>query len=202
MTPFITEMLDEINRNPELLKTKYKDSYPIKTLLQYAFDKRLKMDLPEGTPPFKADPMPQGMSPANFYQQVKKLYIFTRKDLKSTRREILFIQLLEGLHPSEARVCVLVKDQSLTLDYPSITPDVVVDAGFVAKENVVEFVSPVKEPVVVDEGVFVDENATVNRDAEVVDEEKPKKRRGRPPKARTEGEAPKRRGRPPKKKEE
>ena len=136
MTPYITEVLAEINENPELLTTKYKDNYAIKAVLQYGFDKTLKLLLPEGSPPYKADSAPLGMSPANFYQQVKKLYVFTRADLNPVRREQLFIQLLEGLHPTEAEVCINIKDQNLTTKYPNITADLVVKAGVVQESNV------------------------------------------------------------------
>ena len=136
MTPYITELLSAIDKNPELMTTQYKDNYAVKAVMQYAFDKNLKMLLPEGEPPFKKDDAPLGMSPANFYQQVKKLYVFTRADLQPMRREQLFVQLLEGLHPSEAEICILIKDQNLTTKYPNITADLVVKAGWVAEENV------------------------------------------------------------------
>lgn len=136
MTPYITEILEKINNNPELLKTEYSKNYAISALMQYSFDRNLKFDLPEGEPPFKPDAAPLGMSPSNFYQQVKKLYVFTRKDISNVRREQLFIQFLEGLHPSEAKVCVAVKDQNLTSLYPNITGDLVAEAGLVKKEDI------------------------------------------------------------------
>lgn len=136
MTPYITEVLKEISDNPELMLTKYKDSFAVKILMQYGFDKTQKFVLPPGTPPFKPDQGPVGMSPANFFNQVKKLYIFTRTDLTAVRRETLFIQLLEGIHPTEAEICIAIKDQNLTSLYPGITADLVVKAGFVKEENI------------------------------------------------------------------
>lgn len=135
MTPYITEILAEINLNPDLLSTKYKDATAVKMVLQYAFDKTKKFMLPEGTPPFKEDDAPIGMSPANFYQQVRKFYIFGRDDLSAPRREQLFIQLLEGLHPSEAEIVVLIKDQALDTKYTNINADLVERLGIVSKEN-------------------------------------------------------------------
>lgn len=135
MTPYITDILKEINEDVSLLKTKHKDNYAVRTLLQYAYDKRLSFSLPEGEPPYKKDDAPLGMSPANFYQQVKKLYVFTRTDLNQVRKEQLFIQLLEGLHPTEASVCIALKDHALTSLYPNITVDVVVDAGIVESQH-------------------------------------------------------------------
>lgn len=135
MTPYIPEALAEINLNPELLTTKYKDNTAIRVLLQYAFDKTKRFLLPEGIPPFKEDQAPIGMSPTNFCQQVRKFYIFTREDLSAPRREQLFIQLLEGLHPSEAQIVLLTKDQTLDTKYPNINAALVQRLGLVSAEN-------------------------------------------------------------------
>lgn len=56
-----------------------------------------------------------------------KLYNFVRggnDSLTSIRRETMFIQILEGLHPSEAELLILVKDKKLTEKY-KISFDVV-----------------------------------------------------------------------------
>jgi len=47
--------------------------------------------------------------------------------LSSIRRESMFINLLEGLHPLEAEVLCLVKDKKLSDKY-KITQDVVAEA--------------------------------------------------------------------------
>lgn len=139
MARYITELLKDANEDPSLLsKPGFIDNYAIKTLMQYAFDKSNKMNLPEGAPPYKKDTAPLGMSPANFYQQVKKLYVFKRTDVAPIRLEAIFIQMLESLHPSEADVVIAIKDQNLESIYPNITSDVVVSAGYVSKDNIKE----------------------------------------------------------------
>lgn len=130
MVKYVTEILDEVNKNPHDI-VKYKDNYAIRTLFENAFDPSLKFMLPEGAPPFKKDAAPMGMSQANFYQQVKKLYIFRRTDISNVRREQLFVQLLESLHPKEAEICIAMKDQSLTSLYPNITRALLEQAGFI-----------------------------------------------------------------------
>ena len=59
----------------------------------------------------------------NFYHYVKG----GNDALPTTRREMMFINLLQGLHPKEAEVLVLVKDKSLESKY-KITQDNVKDA--------------------------------------------------------------------------
>ena len=49
--------------------------------------------------------------------EADKFYMFIKggnDSLSSIRRETIFIQLLEGLHPKEAQILCLVKDKRLT----------------------------------------------------------------------------------------
>ena len=130
MRKYITEMLDEINADPKTIAN-YKDNAVLRTIFEYAFDPAKKFILPEGDPPYKEDPAPLGMSAGNIYQEIKRFYIFCRADLKPFRRETLFVQLLENIHPSEAKMMLAIKDQKLTKLYPKITHKLVFDAGLV-----------------------------------------------------------------------
>lgn len=134
MTPNIINILQEVNADPQLLPTKYKDNAALAYLFEHAFLPSKKFLLPEGTPPFKPDTAPLGMTPGNFYQQVRKLYVFCREDLRPVRREQLFVQFLESLHPSEAEILIAVKDQRLTEMYPGITADLVRKFGIPVPE--------------------------------------------------------------------
>jgi hypothetical protein len=126
MTKLLTEILAEINENPALLE-KHRTNGALRLLFEHAFDPAKKFILPEGDPPFKPDAAPIGMSPANLHMEMKKLYVFCRADLTAVRRETLFIQLLENVHPSEAKLMLAVKDQKLTKMFPKITHKAVSD---------------------------------------------------------------------------
>lgn len=131
---FIPEMLKDINEDPSCI-SRYKGNAALRILFEYAFLPNKKFCLPEGKPPFKEDAAPIGMSPANFTQELRRLYIFTpERELNSVRRETLYIQLLEGLHPSEAEILIAVKDQRLGEMFPNITPTLLVDNGFLPEE--------------------------------------------------------------------
>ena len=137
MARFIPEMLTEINDDPKTLE-KWKDSAALKILFKHAFEKEHKFVLPEGDPPYTEDAAPIGMSPANFTQEMRRLYIFCRADLQPIKREALFIGLLESIHPSEAKIVLAVKDQKLNKLYPKITAKLVATAGMITlpvKEN-------------------------------------------------------------------
>lgn len=131
---YITELLKEINDDPSLLQTTYKkvgNGGPLAVFFKHAFTAQGKFLLPEGEPPFKPNPNPIGMTPAIFQQEINKLYVFCRADLKPAKRETIFVQLLEAIHPSEAKVLLAIKDQTLPTLYPNITRKVVAEAGFI-----------------------------------------------------------------------
>ena len=131
MSKYLTEILEEINADPTALE-KYKDNSALRLLFEYAYDPEKKMVLPEGNPPYKEDPAPIGMSPGNLMMEVKKFYIFCREDLTPLRRESIFVQVLEGLHPSEAKLVLAVKDQNLTPLYKNLSHKFAFDNGLVA----------------------------------------------------------------------
>jgi len=131
---FLPEMLDEINEDPKLLQTKYKGNSALKIIFEYAFLPEKKFLLPEDEPPYRPDAAPIGMSPAILTQELRRFYVFLRKDLKPIKREALFISLLESVHPSEAKLIIAIKDQKLNKLYKKITRKVVETAGFIAPE--------------------------------------------------------------------
>lgn len=131
---FITEVLKELNDDPTLFQTTYRkagNGGPLAILFKHAFTAEGKFLLPEGEPPYKPSPNPIGMTQAVFQQEVQRFYVFCRADLKAGKREVMFVQLLESIHPSEAKVLLAIKDQKLTDLYPNITRQVVADAGFI-----------------------------------------------------------------------
>lgn len=131
MFKHIPEILDECNKDVTLFE-KFRGNAGLKFIFEHAFLLEKKFVLPEGDPPFKPDVAPIGMTPANFTQETKKLYVFTAaRELKPIRREALFIQLLENIHPSEAKVLLAVKDQKLNKLYKNITAKVAVEYGFI-----------------------------------------------------------------------
>ena len=130
---YVTIMLDKINKDPAII-SEYAGDAVLKGIFENAFDTELKWSLPEGEPPFKPTAEPMGMTPTNLFQEIRRFYIFRREDLNQLRRESLFIELIEGVHPDEAKVLVAIKDQNLTGLYPNITADLVAKGGFISEE--------------------------------------------------------------------
>ena len=72
----------------------------------------------------------QDQGKASIRKEYTKFYNFLKggnDKLSSLRRETMFIQMLEGLHPEEAKIICLVKDKNLTEKY-KLTKEIVAEA--------------------------------------------------------------------------
>lgn len=90
------------------------NSGALQTILKYAFDPSIVWDLPEGSPPYKPCPFPA--QEMRLFAEVRRLYLFIKggnPNLSKLRRETLFIELLESIHPEDAKVLVSIKDKKL-----------------------------------------------------------------------------------------
>lgn len=130
MRKYVTVMLDEINADPKNIEL-YKNDAALKLIFEYAFDPAKKFILPEGDPPYTPAAEPLGMTPTNLFSELRRLYVFCRADLKPFKRESLFVSFLEGVHPSEAKMLLAVKDQTLHKLYPKITRKLLETAGMI-----------------------------------------------------------------------
>ena len=132
--PFIHEVLELASKQRskakkvEILK-QYEDP-SIKAIFIWNFDPSVISAVPEGPVPYKENEVPVGTDHTSLRREYKNLYHFIKggnDGLSSLRRETMFIQLLEGLHPSEAEIICLVKDKQLQTKY-NIKSDIVKEA--------------------------------------------------------------------------
>ena len=132
--PFVHEVLELVDsqrskaKKIEILREYADDA--LKSILIWNFDPTAISVLPEGHVPYKENEVPVGTDHTSLRRESKNLYHFVKGGndrLSAIRRETMFIQLLEGLHPSEAKIICLVKDKNLESEY-KITYDMVVQA--------------------------------------------------------------------------
>ena len=132
--PFIHEVLELASKQRskakkvEILK-QYEDP-SIKAIFIWNFDPSVISAVPEGPVPYKENEVPVGTDHTSLRREYKNLYHFIKggnDGLSSLRRETMFIQLLEGLHPKEAEIICLVKDKQLQTKY-NLKEDVVKEA--------------------------------------------------------------------------
>jgi hypothetical protein len=135
MTPLISEifeLVDKAKTKQEKIDILKKYSLPaLRGILRINFDPNVKMDLPEGEPPFRKEPdKPIGYQETNLIIEYKRFYIWLdpRQQLSKIRKEKLFIEMLEGLHISEAEVILLAKDQKLHKKYKTLKEGIVREA--------------------------------------------------------------------------
>jgi len=122
--PFIFEILELVSKQRtrakkiEVLKQYETDS--LKAILIWNFDETVVSMLPEGEVPFEKNDVPVGTDHTSLRKEWRNLYHFVKggnDSLSKTRRESMFIQILEGLHPSESEILCLVKDKELESKY-------------------------------------------------------------------------------------
>lgn len=88
-------------------------------LLRYTYGKDIKFLLPEGAPPYKQSTFDE---PANFYNEIKRLYLFIEgghPSLTAIKRESLFIETLEFINKEDAELLLSVKEKKIP--YKNIT---------------------------------------------------------------------------------
>jgi hypothetical protein len=87
----------------------------LRAILIANFDESVISMLPEGEVPYKKNDAPEETEHTKLDHEYRKLYLFFKggANISQTRRETLFIQLLEGLHQGEAEVLCLVKDKKI-----------------------------------------------------------------------------------------
>ena len=119
MQLLINEVLQKVsNAKTKSQKIKLLQEYNTPALRQILianFDESVISMLPEGEVPFKANEAPEDTEHTKLAHEYRKLYLFFKggASVSQTRRETLFIQLLEGLHKGEADVLCLMKDRKI-----------------------------------------------------------------------------------------
>ena len=100
------------------------------SLLIWNFDDVIKSAVPDGEVPYKPNDItvPDGLSRlSSSYRTFYNFIESGNREISRTRRETLFIELLESLHADEAALLCLVKDKKVGKKY-RITKNVVTEA--------------------------------------------------------------------------
>lgn len=101
----------------------------IRDVLKAAFDDSIKLSLPEGAPDYKDSLSKEGLSPTSLMRATRDFVYFTTSGkgapLKQAKRETIFLQMLEGIHPRDAKIVIAMKDKKLQEEYPALTKDLV-----------------------------------------------------------------------------
>tara|TARA_Y100000310_G_C20440982_1_gene696106 strand:- start:130 stop:594 length:465 start_codon:yes stop_codon:yes gene_type:complete len=133
MTKSLHEIFTEVDKVTSTAKKaqilKDNESDGLKIVLRGAFDTGIKWLVPDTKPPFQPSDAPDyDLAEMHLQQEAKKIGRFATfngretaqgKDLSKTRREELFIQLLEGLHITESEILLTMVKKKL--NYKGLT---------------------------------------------------------------------------------
>ena len=134
-TLLFSEILDLVhkaktkNKKVEILK-KY-NSDALRMVIKSSFDPNIVWVMPKGNVPYPPNDAPAGTEHTYLEVEARRLYNFAKggkNTINKIRKETLFIQMLEGLHASEAKVLIDVKNKSLNKTYKGLTSDMVKEA--------------------------------------------------------------------------
>lgn len=135
MDLLISEILDKVSKaktkqNKVALLKQY-NSPALRMVIKSSFDPKIKWALPEGEVPFKRNDAPAGTEHSVLSYESRKLYHYIEGGnnlLSQRKRETMFVQMLEGLHETEADVLVAAKDGVLHQMYKGLSANVVKEA--------------------------------------------------------------------------
>ena len=134
-TPLLSEVLKKVNnaktKDKKVAILKENDTEPLRMILKGSFDPKIEWKLPKGHVPFKPNDAEEGTEHTVLAREARKLFNYVKggnDSLPQFRREDMFIQLLEGLHKSEAELVINTKDKRLHQVYKGLSAAVVKEA--------------------------------------------------------------------------
>ena len=134
-TPLFSEILTRLgkikSKKDKVNFLKQHNTDALRQINKSSFDPKNKWDLPYGEVPFIPNDAPEGTEHNVLSYEARKLYHYIEggnPQLSQNKREIMFVQLLEGLHPDEAEIVVAAKDKVLHQKYKGLSANVVKEA--------------------------------------------------------------------------
>lgn len=124
--PLISDILKEVNkistRDERIAYLQEHDCTALRDILRIALDDAIKLALPDGAPPYKAYNLEakQADEPRQLRFEYPKFGNFipaVTPKLNQFKREQLFVEMLQRIHPDEAELLCAAKDKNLSLKY-------------------------------------------------------------------------------------
>ena len=134
-TPLFSEILTRLGKiktkKDKVTFLKQHNTDALRMVIKASFDPKVKWALPYGEVPFIPNDAPEGTEHNVLSYEARKLYHYIEggnNQLSQTKREMMFVQMLEGLHPNEAEVIVAAKDKVLHQKFKGLSVNVVKEA--------------------------------------------------------------------------
>ena len=134
-TPLLSEVLKKVHnaktKDKKVAILREHDTEPLRMVIKSSFDPNIEWEMPSGAVPYQANESEEGTEHTVLGRESKKLYRFIKGGdtaLPRAKKEMLFIQMLEGLHKNEAELIVNAKDKKLHQVYKGLSAAVVKEA--------------------------------------------------------------------------
>ena len=134
-TPLMSEILDKVakakTKEQKVNLLRQHNSAALRMFIKASFDPNIEWELPDGDVPFERNDAAEGTEHNMLIHEARTLFHYIRggnPKLTQNRRENMFIQMLEGLHESEAEIIIAAKDKSLHRKYKGLSSNVVKEA--------------------------------------------------------------------------
>ena len=134
-TPLMSEILDKVakakTKEQKVNLLRQHNSAALRMVIKSSFDPNIEWELPDGDVPYTRNDAPEGTEHNQLIHEARTLFHYIRggnPKLTQNRRENMFIQMLEGLHESEAEIIIAAKDKSLHRKYKGLSSNVVKEA--------------------------------------------------------------------------
>jgi hypothetical protein len=133
--PEILELVVKAKPADRVAVLQKNNSGTLRDILALNFNTDLHFDLPEGEAPYTTNrDIPVGLSDSNLYNEARRLYICIKDHpkrapgIKRLQVENIWIQILEGVHWTEAELLCQVKERQLAKVYKGLTAKLVNEA--------------------------------------------------------------------------
>ena len=134
-TLIFSEVLDKVHKaktKDQKVKILREHNTPaLRSVLKSSFDPNIKWVLPEGEVPYRKNDAPIGTEHTTLATESSKLWHFIKGGDGQTpqwKKEQMFVQMLEGLHQTEAELLINAKDKKLHQVYKGLSTNVVMEA--------------------------------------------------------------------------
>ena len=134
-TLLFSEVLDKVHKaktkDQKVRLLREHNTPALRSLLKASFDPKIQWVVPEGDVPYAKNEAPAGTEHTTLATESKKLWHYIRGADGQTpqwKKEQMFVQMLEGLHQSEAELLVNAKDKKLHQVYKGLSTNVVREA--------------------------------------------------------------------------
>ena len=118
LIPEVFERFESLTKKEDKVKLLKENNHPaLKDILRINFDADVVSVLPAGAPPYEKDDAPKGHSSSSLFKLHRQFKYFFKgpfaNQVQPIRREGIFLNILESIHPTEADVLVAAKDKKL-----------------------------------------------------------------------------------------